>query len=295
MDTAPRSILVGLIGVGIQGSRTPALHEREGAAQELPYVYRLIDVETIGLDTSALPELFDAARRLGFTGLNITYPFKQAVIPLLDQLSTEASELGAVNTVVFGPDGRSVGHNTDYFGFAESFRRELSDVTREHVLLIGAGGAGAAVAHALLTLDAGQLSIVDRDEARAVRLAADLCTRFGAERAVARSEAAHAVDNANGIINATPVGMVSHPGLPIAADLVRPDHWVADVVYFPRETELLRLARERGCRAMGGGGMAVFQAAAAFRLLTGREPDIARMIRHFAEMSGAPGGGTGDR
>jgi shikimate dehydrogenase len=151
------------------------------------------------------------------------------------------------------------------------------------------------VAHALLTLDAGQLSIVDKDEARAIRLAGDLCTRFGAGRAVARSEAAHAVDNANGIINATPVGMVSHPGLPIAADLVRPDHWVADVVYFPRETELLRLARARGCRAMGGGGMAVFQAAAAFRLLTGREPDIARMIRHFAEMSGAPGGGTGDR
>jgi shikimate dehydrogenase len=284
--TVPDSsaILVGLIGAGIRLSRSPALHEREGARQGLRYIYRLIDLEVLGLDVDALPELVTAARRFAFTGLNITHPCKQAIIPLLDGLSADAQELGAVNTVVVRPDGRLVGHNTDWSGFAESFRRELADVPREHVVLFGAGGAGAAVAHALLTLGAGRLSIVDVDKARATGLAADLCGRFGAARAVAAPGPARAVDAADGIVNATPVGMGSYPGMPVARELLRPDLWIADIVYFPIETELLRAARELGCRTMGGGGMAVFQAANAFRLFTGLEPDLERMTRHFDSM-----------
>jgi shikimate dehydrogenase len=284
--TAPDSsaILVGLIGTGIRFSRSPALHEREGARQGLTYIYRLIDLEVLGLGLEAVAELVTAARRLAFTGLNITHPCKRAIIPLLDELSAGAQELGAVNTVVFRPDGRSVGHNTDWSGFAESFRRELADVPRERIVLFGAGGAGAAVGHALLMLGAGTLSIVDVDKARATDLAADLCSRFGAERAVAAPDAAQAVDAADGIVNATPVGMGSHPGMPVARELLRPDLWIADIVYFPIETELLRAGRALGCRTMAGGGMAVFQAADAFRLFTGREPDVERMIRHFDSM-----------
>jgi shikimate dehydrogenase len=280
---ARASVLVGLIGAGIQGSRTPALHEREGAEQGLAYVYKLIDLDALGLTPDALPELVTAAKRFGFAGLNVTYPCKQLIIPLLDDLSPDARALGAVNTVVVD-SGRAVGHNTDWWGFAEAFKRELPDVPRTRVVQFGAGGAGAAVAHALLTLGVGTLALVDTDMSRAEQLAADLCSRFGEGRAVAAADAAPAVTAAEGIVNTTPVGMDKYPGLPLDAGLLRRDHWVADIIYFPLETALLRQARALGSRTMGGGGMAVFQAVGAFRLFTGIDPDAERMARHFASL-----------
>ncbi|QRM30245.1 shikimate dehydrogenase [Microvirga sp. VF16] len=277
------SVLVGLVGAGIQASRTPALHEREGAEQGLRYVYKLIDLEGLGLDVNDLPELLTAAQRFGFAGLNITHPCKQAVIPLLDELAPDAAALGAVNTVVL-KDGRRVGHNTDWWGFAESFRRELSDVRRDCVVQFGAGGAGTAVAHALLTLGANRIIVIDTDESRAQRLATALCERFGQDRACFSSSPADALAKADGMINTTPLGMAKYPGMVVSIDLLRPDLWVADIVYFPLETELLRQARARGCRTMSGGGMAVFQAVGAFHLFTGLEPNADRMLQHFNGM-----------
>jgi shikimate dehydrogenase len=278
-----RAVLVGLIGSDIQASRTPRLHEREGAAQGLRYIYKLIDLKALGLSVDALPELITAANRLGFAGLNITHPCKQAVIPLLDDLTDDARALGAVNTVVFA-NGRAVGHNTDWSGFSESLQREFPDVARRSVVQFGAGGAGAAVAHALLTLGVSELIVVDTDAVRAGDLARALCDRFGAGRARAASNVAEAVASADGIVNTTPLGMANYPGMALPAKLLRPDLWVAEIVYFPLETELLREARARGCRTMSGGGMAVFQAVGAFRLFTGIEPDAERMARHFASM-----------
>jgi shikimate dehydrogenase len=256
------------------------MHELEGAAQGLRYVYKLIDLAALGLDPDVLPELVEAARRFGFAGLNVTHPCKQSIIPLLDELTPDARALGAVNTVVF-EGGRAVGHNTDWWGFAESFRRELSDVPRDQVVQFGAGGAGAAVAHALLRLDIRSLAVVDTDRDRARALAAELCGRFGSGRAWAAEDVASAVSAADGLVNATPIGMAKYPGLPLRADLLRPELWVADIVYFPLETELLRRARSLGCRTMSGAGMAVFQAVGAYRLFTGREPDVDRMFQHF--------------
>ncbi|RDI59560.1 shikimate dehydrogenase [Microvirga subterranea] len=278
-----RPVLSGLIGAGIQASRTPAMHEREGAEQGLRYIYKLIDLDALGLGPECLPELVTAAQRMGYSGLNITYPCKQAILPLLDDLTADARALGAVNTVVF-QDGRSVGHNTDWWGFAESFRHDLSDVARECVVQFGAGGAGAAVAHALLTLGTGRIDIADTDQGRADRLAEELCRRFGPGRAAAVADLPQAVADADGIVNTTPVGMAKHPGMVLPAELLRAGLWVADIVYFPLETELLRNARALGCRTMGGGGMAVFQAVGAFRLFTGMEPDPERMRRHFQSM-----------
>jgi shikimate dehydrogenase len=277
------SVLVGLVGAGIQASRTPSLHEREGARQGLRYVYKLIDLEALGLCASALPDILTAAQRFGFAGLNITHPCKQAVIPLLDDLSPDAAALGAVNTVVL-KDGRRIGHNTDWWGFAQSFRRELPDVRRERVVQFGAGGAGAAVAHALLTLGTGEVILIDTDQARAGNLAASLRERFGDRRASCSFSVQDAVDAADGIVNTTPLGMAKYPGMALPAELLRRELWVADIVYFPLETELLRHARARGCRTMSGGGMAVFQAVGAFRLFTDRDPDASRMLRHFEEM-----------
>jgi shikimate dehydrogenase len=277
------AVLVGLVGSGIQASRTPALHEREGAEQGFAYVYKLIDADAFGLEPELLPEILIAAKRFGFAGLNITHPFKQAVLPLLDDLSPDARALGAVNTVVFA-GGQAVGHNTDWWGFAESFRRKLLNAPRDLVVQFGAGGAGAAVAHALLTLKTGRLTIIDTDHDRAERLASDLQSRFGSERAMAATDIAQAVGTANGIVNTTPVGMSKYPGIPLDPGLLRPDLWVTDIIYFPLETELLRRARALGCSTLGGGGMAVFQAVGAFHLFTGIEPNAERMVRHFASM-----------
>jgi shikimate dehydrogenase len=279
------SYLVGLIGAGIGPSLSPALHEREARHHGLRYLYRTIDIDALGLDAGAAGELVRTARRLGYTGLNITHPCKQTVIEHLDELAPEAAELGAVNTVTFEGD-RAVGHNTDGTGFARSFARGLPGAPTRRIVQLGAGGAGAAVAHALLTLGAGHVAIVDERMDRATSLAAELTRRFGAERARAGSagDLAELLTDADGLVNATPVGMAAHPGTPVPAGLLRPDLWVADVVYRPLETELLRAAADLGCRTLDGGGMVVFQAAHAFRFFTGIEPDSERMLAHLAQL-----------
>ncbi len=283
MGAAPHSVLAGLIGNGIQASRTPPMHEHEGDAQGLRLLYQTIDLEKLGLGADALPDLLTAAERMGFSGLNITHPCKQAVLAHLDELSPDAAALGAVNTVVLR-DGKRVGHNTDWWGFAEAFRRGLPDVALDRVVQLGAGGAGAAVAHALLTLGVKDLVLNDIDPARAAGVAASLCERFGAGRARACTDLAAEVAAADGLVHCTPTGMDKYPGLPLPAEYLHPKLFVAEIVYFPLETALLREARRIGCRTLDGGGMAVFQAVEAFRLITGLTPDPERMLRHFAEL-----------
>ncbi|MBC2680254.1 MULTISPECIES: shikimate dehydrogenase [Pseudomonas] len=279
------NVLAGLIGAGIQQSRTPAMHEREGAAQGLGYVYRLIDLDALKLDNGALEELLTAAQRMSFTGLNITFPAKQAIIPLLDELSPEAAGIGAVNTVVL-KDGKRVGHNTDCLGFAEGFRRGMQGAKRDRVVQMGAGGAGAAVAHALLLEGVGQLSIFDVEPARAQALADNLNQHFPGQPARVGSDLLAALSEADGLVNTTPMGMAKLPGMPVPKAALHPGLWVAEIVYFPLETELLREARALGCRTLDGGTMAVFQAVKAFELFSGRQADAERMMAHFAEMNG---------
>lgn len=286
--TEKTSFRVALIGADIQLSKTPALHMREGAAHGLDYAYELVDIHARRLPESALPELLAGLEARGFAGANITHPFKQAVIAHLDELSDDARMLGAVNTVVFR-DGRRIGHNTDWYGFSESFVRGLPDAKRDRALLIGAGGAGVAVAHAALKLGIVRLDIYDRDFTRAERLAEDLNDRFGGHHAFAVADPAESLPHADGLIHATPVGMPAHPGIPVPPALIEPRHWVADIVYMPLVTKLLATAAAKGCRTLPGGGMAVFQAVGAFRLFTGREPDAERMTAHFTELCLAEG------
>ncbi|SDI17489.1 shikimate dehydrogenase [Pseudomonas panipatensis] len=281
--TSHPSVLAGLIGAGIQASRTPALHEHEGDAQGIRYLYRLIDLDRLQLGIDGLPELLTAAQRMGFTGLNITFPCKQAVIPLLDELSDEARGIGAVNTVVFA-DGKRIGHNTDCLGFAEGFRRGLPDVRRNRVVQMGAGGAGAAVAHALLSEGVEQLTLFEVDPSRAQGLVDNLNAHFGAGRAVVGRDLPAAVAAADGLVNTTPVGMAKLPGTPLPVELLRAELWIAEIIYFPLETELLRHARALGCRTLDGGTMAVFQAVKAFELFSGQPADAERMQAHFLGM-----------
>ncbi|NKL36794.1 shikimate dehydrogenase [Rhizobium leguminosarum bv. viciae] len=282
-ETTKRAVLVGLIGADIQMSKSPALHEREGALQGLDYRYELLDFAQRSLPATALPDLLAEEEARGFAGSNITHPCKQTVIPHLTDLSEDARMLGAVNTVVF-KDGRRTGHNTDWYGFYENFRRGLPDVPRHRAVLLGAGGAGVAVAHAAMKLGIERLAIFDQDVSRADRLAEDLNSRFSAERAFAITDVGEAMRSADGLIHATPTGMKNHPGLPIEESWLEPHHWVADIVYMPLKTQLLALAASLGCRTLPGGGMTVFQAAAAFKLFSGIEPDAERMSSHFTEL-----------
>ncbi|MFL9960158.1 shikimate dehydrogenase [Paraburkholderia sediminicola] len=281
------SYLVGLIGSGIGGSLTPAMHEEEGSKLGLHYVYRRIDLEALKLDVAALPDLLQAAERMGFNGLNITYPCKQAVIPLLDELSDDARALGAVNTVLF-KDGKRIGHNTDWSGFARAFQRGLPDVSLERVVQLGAGGAGAAVAHAALQMGAKSLTLFDVDAARAASLADELQKRFPSSKVSGGSSLAESLAAANGLIHATPTGMAKLPGLPLPAELLHRDLWVADIVYFPIRTALLQAAEALGCRTLSGGGMAVYQAVDAMRIFTGLEPDAERVYTHFQSLLQRP-------
>jgi len=283
---APAKLLVGLIGAGIQRSLSPAMHEQEGRAQGLRLHYQLIDLDRSPRGAQALPTLIDAARTMGFTGLNITYPCKQAVIPLLDELSDEAAAMSAVNTIVFSA-GRAIGHNTDGSGWAWGFRHALPQADLSRVVLLGAGGAGSAIAHAVLRLGAATLVLVDREPERAVQAAQSLADRYGAGRVVAAADVGRALTDASGLIHATPTGMDKLPGMPLPASLLKPNLWVSEIVYFPLETALLRAARAAGCAISDGGTMAVGQAVGAFRLFTGREPDSERMRRHFVELVAA--------
>ncbi len=279
-------MLTGLIGRGIAQSRSPAMHMAEAEAQGLRSVYRLLDAETC---EQSLSDLLLFAETATFRGLNVTYPFKSDVIPMLDDISGNARAVGAVNTIVFR-DGKRHGHNTDLWGFAESVRQGLAGAARTNVLLIGAGGAGAAVAHALADTGASIISIHDEDPARA----AALCRRVGENRPGIKARMIPdlaefiASETPDGIVNATPVGMAKMPGSAFPLDLLRPEMWVADIVYFPLETELLRAARHRGCRVLPGSGMAVFQAVRAFELFTGRPADPDRMKATFEAFDKTP-------
>jgi len=278
------SYVLGLLGAGISASLTPAMQEREGHACGLSLSYRRIDAEEHGITPADLPQLLSWAQRLGFDGLNITHPFKQAVVPLMDDLSDDAADLGAVNTVVLR-DGRMLGYNTDWSGYGRGFRRVLPDAVGDRVVLVGAGGAGVAVGYGLLQQGAEHVAVLDQDRDRAEACSIRLAKRFGDDRVTAVTDLPAAVADARGLVNATPIGMLGHEGLPVPAALVHDGLWVSDVVYFPLETQLVRLARERGCRVVTGGGMAVYQAVGAFELFTGRTPDAVRISRHFEELT----------
>ena len=290
MISGERKLLVGLIGAGIGRSLTPAMQEAEAAAQGLRLHYQLIDLDRAAATRSrgveALPGLIAAARTMGFAGLNITYPCKQAVIPLLDALSDEARAMGAVNTVVFR-DGKATGHNTDGSGWRWGFERTLPDADLSRVVLLGAGGAGSAIAHAVCRMKADALVVVDSDGARAAALAVELLRQYGGVRVSAGSDAAAALQGASGLIHATPTGMDKLPGLPLPAELLRRELWVAEIVYFPLETALLAAARAAGCRVVDGGTMAVGQALGAFELFTGLQADAARIDAHFRRLVAA--------
>ena len=282
-----RPFLVGLVGNGVGPSLTPAMHMAEGRANGLDYVYRTIDLTELGIAPERIGEVLTWARALGFDALNVTHPCKKLVIEHLDAIDDAAAALGAVNTVVFEAD-RTIGHNTDAPGFATGFREGLPGAGTANVVMLGAGGAGVAVGHALLELGTDHLTVVDLDVDRAVALAHELSARHPEARvdASAFDKLAVLLPQSDGVVHCTPTGMADHPGMAFDASLLHQDLWVADIVYRPLDTALLLAARAAGCRTLDGGHMAVHQATIAFQLITGLAPDAARMSRHFRSLVG---------
>jgi shikimate dehydrogenase len=276
-----RRMLVGLIGANIQGSMSPALFADAFAAAGIDGYYHLLDVDR--LPRRSLPQLLDAIKAAGFAGANVTYPFKQAIIPLLDAVDGEAAQVGAVNTVAIAPDGRISGHNFDRGGWRNSFAETLGRdrAQGKTVVQIGAGGAGRAVACALMDLGVAVLVLHDLDTARAKALEAELSLHYGASRCRLAGDLARDIASADGVVNATQVGMRGFPGCPVPVAALKAAHWAADVIYTPMETAFLEAASAVGARVLNGRGMCVHQAVEAFRCLTGVTPDLARLYRAF--------------
>ncbi|MCA1526757.1 shikimate dehydrogenase [Bradyrhizobium yuanmingense] len=270
---ASKKLLTGLIGAPIAHSASPAMHERAAEALGLRGHYQLIEVA--GADAAGLRLMLEGVRRLGFAGVNVTYPYKEAVVPLLDALAPGAASMGAVNTVVVR-DGRLTGHNTDTTGFARAVTPLLAP-SGNAIALIGAGGVGKAIAFALASLNVADIRIFDSEPARAEKLAAMLAPR-GARVAASVEDA---LEGATGLINGTPVGMLPNRDTPVPARLLRADLWVADAVYSPLITPLLAAAREKGAKIMTGRDLAIYQAADAFELFTGLAPSTEIMGEAF--------------
>jgi len=277
-----RRVLIGLIGANIMKSLSPALHAEAFAAAGIDGYYHVMDVER--LRGRRLPQLLDAVKAAGFAGANVTYPFKQEVLALLDEVDREAAQIGAVNAVTIAPDGRTKGYNTDRRGFRRSFEEGLGRASAEAatVVLVGAGGAGRAVAFALMDLGAAAVVVHDRDGMQATALMADIAAHYGPSRCRLADDLEREIVAADGVINATPVGMLGIPGNPVPVSALHGGHWAADVIYTPIETAFIEAAAAKGARVLAGGGMCVHQAAETFRLFVGIEPDVKQMHRTFA-------------
>lgn len=276
----PKKLLTGLIGAPIAHSASPAMHERAAEALGLRGHYQLIEVA--GADAAGLAMMLEGVRRLGFAGVNVTFPYKEAVVALLDELAPTAATMAAVNTVVVR-DNRLIGHNTDTTGFARAVAPLLAPADNA-VAVIGTGGVGKAIAFALASLKVTDLRIFDSEPARADKLAALLAKHSGARVARSVEDALH---GATGLVNGTPVGMLPNRDTPVPASLLRENLWVADAVYSPLITPLLAAARAKGARIMTGRELAIYQAADAFELFTGLAPSTEVMGQAFDEVMAA--------
>jgi len=277
--------LVGVIGHPIAHSLSPRMHNASFAATGLDYAYVPLDVRP-----DALPAGVRGLAALGFRGFNVTMPHKEAILPLLDEVDTTAALVGAVNTVVV-EGARLLGTNTDGPGFLAACEESGIDLGFARVLVVGAGGAAAAISAALLGAGAKQLRLLNRNESRAEGLRSRLDRAHpGAEISVyPAGEPDRAAEGTHLIVNTTYLGMKDADPLPVPADCLVKGIAVFDAVYRrDAETRFVRLARERGLRAVPGERMLLYQGVESQRRWTGTEPDVQAMSAVLSR--GAPSG-----
>jgi shikimate dehydrogenase len=280
--TASIQEIVCCLGQPVAGNPTQYMMEKAFAAAGLDWRYLTLEVPP-----EALADAMRGLRALGLRGANFTIPHKVAVLEYLDELSPAAERMGAVNCVHRVGD-KLVGENTDGKGFLQSLR-EFGDPSGKRVAIVGAGGAARAIAVELALAGISHLTVVNRSEDRGRALAALLREKTSAEADFVRLEAEYAVPaNADILINATSVGHSdAQARVPVAVDSLRPELIVADVIFNPPRTWLIRTAAERGCRTLDGLGMLVNQAVISFKIWTGVEPDAGVMreaLEEFLEL-----------
>jgi shikimate dehydrogenase len=279
IDSAVQTVRLGLIGDNIARSQSPRLHELAGRLAGIPVSYERLIPKELGQDFEAV---FETAKRAGFRGLNITYPYKERVVPLLTVPDAQVAALGAVNTVVFAPEG-PLGHNTDWSGFIAGYRHAFGDRATGPVCMVGAGGVGRAVAFGLLTLGLEDLRLVERDLPKAEALAVALKAAAPQIEVRVTSDVADGTAGAAGLINCTPVGMVGYEGTPVPRALMPGAEWAFDAVYTPADTQFLTDAADEGLAVMSGWELYFYQGQHAFAIFHGRPIDEAVLRGALAE------------
>ena len=262
-------VRLGLIGDNIARSMSPLLHVEAGRLCGLDVSYERLVPGDMALPFEAV---FEHCRQSGFHGINITFPYKERVVPLLRIDDPEASRIGACNSVLFSHSGAR-GYNTDCTGFVSAYRGVFAGRAPGMVAMAGAGGVGKAVAFGLARLGCTRLRLYDPDRPRATALARSLETADAGLVAEVCASMGEAASGADGLINCTPLGMAGHPGSAVPAALMPGRNWAFDAVYTPVETEFLKQARAAGLAVMSGHELYFHQGVDAFRLFTGRDVD----------------------
>ena len=263
------AIRLGLIGDNITASRAPDLHRIAGRMCGLDLTYELLVPRELKLEFDAV---FDRARDQGYRGLNITYPYKEKVFPRLTIADPSVRSIGACNTVVFGPP-QPTGANTDYTGFIAAFRNSFGDVSPGVIAMAGSGGVGKAIGFALAGLGAKALRLFDLDRAKAENLARAIIANYPAFDVQVAISIEQASDGADGLLNATPLGMASYGGSAFPATVFKGQRWAFDAVYTPIETPFLLDTRKAGLAVMSGYELYLYQGIDAFQIFTGCQID----------------------
>ncbi len=277
MRRAMDEIRLALIGTGIDRSRAPRLHEAAGrlCGLRVRYALRPLDDASPGALEAAIARCVED----GCTGINITHPFKERAVALVDRPSPEVQRLASLNTVRFAAGGAREGFNTDHSGFMAAYRRAFGDESPGTVGIAGAGGAGRAVAFALAALGARRVRLYDREPARAEALSVALGAAAPGTPVDACACPEAVAEGADGLVNCTPLGMHHVPGSALPPALLAGRRWVFDAVYTPPETEFVRAARAAGARVLGGYELFLYQGIHAFHIFCGADVDEAALRR----------------
>ena len=261
------TLKLALIGSGIAKSRMPRLQQYLGQLSGIELDYRLIDAKSVAnFDPS---EEILRCQRSGYRGVNITHPFKQvAWRSASSMLETIPNSLGACNTLRFEEE-RIVGTNTDYSGFVQGYNARFGSAKVGVVLQMGAGGVGRAIAFALVSLGLEKLYVFDTNPAQAQELCRAVESLGVAAQVPDASELNDVLENAEGLVNCTPLGMYDYPGSAFPLAGVKHQKWAFDAVYTPLETEFLAACRNAGVSIMTGFDLWLYQGVDAFNIFTG--------------------------
>ena len=262
-------IKLGLIGKNIQSSQAPDIHQRLGKLFNVPLSYKIYDLNEN--DKINLSDQVSVLKKMDFSGVNITFPFKEEVMKHADIINFSSSTVKSSNTLLFKEN--IVAENTDYTGFLRSYEFHFNKKKPKKILVLGGGGVGRAITFVLGSLDVEHIYLYEKDKLRGQKLIKDLeflkinCTLINSNKLE------KTLLEVQGIVNCTPVGHFDFPGCPLGELMPSSHHWIFDVVYTPAKTDLLKKGEKVGAKMISGIDLFIFQALDAFLLFCGDKID----------------------